>query len=211
MRGDRESNLLSIVPDYINKEELLYWRILNLNKALLILGAGQYGMVAKEIAESMNCFEKIDFLDDNSDMAIGKLNSYQEHHITYQHAIVAIGNPEIRLSYIQKLSEVGYEIVILISPYAYISPSAQIKKGSIVEAMAVVNTHAKIEAGVILCAGTIVNHDCLIGEGCLLQCGSVTVANSVVKSKTTLNYNEVYDNKGVYQKSQPPQENHHKF
>lgn len=35
-----------------------------MNKDLLILGAGQYGMVAKEIAEAMNCFQKIDFLDD---------------------------------------------------------------------------------------------------------------------------------------------------
>ena len=33
-------------------------------KNLLIIGAGQYGMVAKEIAESMKCFEKIDFVDD---------------------------------------------------------------------------------------------------------------------------------------------------
>lgn len=29
-----------------------------MNNNLLILGAGQYGMIAKEIAESMNCFEK---------------------------------------------------------------------------------------------------------------------------------------------------------
>ena len=33
-------------------------------KNLLIIGAGQYGVVAKEIAESMKCFEKIDFVDD---------------------------------------------------------------------------------------------------------------------------------------------------
>ncbi len=36
-----------------------------MNKNLLIIGAGIYGVVAKEIAESMNCFEKIDFVDDN--------------------------------------------------------------------------------------------------------------------------------------------------
>ena len=37
-----------------------------MNRDLLIIGAGQYGMVAKEIAESMRCFDKIDFLDDKS-------------------------------------------------------------------------------------------------------------------------------------------------
>lgn len=32
---------------------------------LLILGAGQYGAVAKEIAESIGIYDAISFLDDN--------------------------------------------------------------------------------------------------------------------------------------------------
>ena len=42
-------------------------------KNLLIIGAGQYGMVAKEIAESMKCFEKIDFVDDVYPSTVGKI------------------------------------------------------------------------------------------------------------------------------------------
>ena len=34
------------------------------NKNLLILGAGQYGVMAKEIAEAMGAFDRIAFLDD---------------------------------------------------------------------------------------------------------------------------------------------------
>ena len=45
---------------------------------LLILGAGQFGLMVKEIAESMSCFDKIDFLDDNNEIAIGKLCDYEE-------------------------------------------------------------------------------------------------------------------------------------
>ena len=33
-----------------------------MTRTLLILGAGQYGSVAYEIANAMNCFEKIAFL-----------------------------------------------------------------------------------------------------------------------------------------------------
>lgn len=47
-----------------------------MDRGLLILGAGQYGMVAKEVAESMNCFDKIDFLDDKNPIAVGKLCEY---------------------------------------------------------------------------------------------------------------------------------------
>ena len=44
---------------------------------LLILGAGQHGRVAKEIAETMDCYSKIDFLDDLAECAIGKLSEYK--------------------------------------------------------------------------------------------------------------------------------------
>ena len=39
-------------------------------RILLILGAEQYGFVAKEIAEAMGKSTKINFLDDHSDIAI---------------------------------------------------------------------------------------------------------------------------------------------
>ena len=35
-----------------------------MNKNLLIVGAGTYGVLASEIAEDMECFEKISFVDD---------------------------------------------------------------------------------------------------------------------------------------------------
>ena len=35
---------------------------------MLILGAGQYGKLALELADEMNCFNKINFLDDNSEV-----------------------------------------------------------------------------------------------------------------------------------------------
>lgn len=58
---------------------------------LIILGAGQYGQVAKEVALSSG-FERISFLDDNSDIAIGKLEDYKKYITEYKSAFVAIGN-----------------------------------------------------------------------------------------------------------------------
>lgn len=163
-----------------------------MNNNLLILGAGQYGMVAKEIAESMECFEKIDFLDDNSEIAIDKLENYEMYSQEYSYAIVAIGNADIRLEYIQKLEEALFKIAILVSLMAYVAPSAQLMKGTIVEPMAVVNANAVVAIGVIICAGAIVNHNAAVGDGCLLQCGSIVAACTLMKMKNTLGYNEVY-------------------
>lgn len=175
-----------------------------MNKNLLILGAGQYGMVAREIAESMGSFEKIDFLDDHKEFAIDKLTNYEKYAAEYTYAIVAIGNAETRLSYIQKLEEACFRIAILVSPRAYIAPSAQLMKGSIIEPMAVIHANAVVAVGVIVCAGAIVNHNAAVGDGCLLQCGSVVAAGTMMKMKSTLGYNEVLMNTGVLIEKRTP-------
>lgn len=128
------------------------------NKNLLILGAGQYGQVVKEIAEETGCFDKISFLDDNSEQAIGKIDEYEDFVSEYSYAVVAIGNAELRLDYIQKLEEACYRVAVLVSPRAYISKSAQLMKGTIVEPMAVVNANSTVAIGVFVCAGAVVNH-----------------------------------------------------
>ena len=76
-------------------------------KNLLIIGAGQYGMVAKEIAESMKCFEKIDFVDDVYASAVGKICDIDKLIHEYDSAVVAIGNTELRLNLIKGLCEIG--------------------------------------------------------------------------------------------------------
>ena len=170
-----------------------------MNKNLLILGAGQYGQVAKEIADDMKCFEKIAFLDDKfgentdqNELIIGNLSDYEKFVTEYSYAFVAIGSAELRLEYIKKLQDECFNVVTLVSPKAYVSQSAQIMCGSIVEAMAVVNAKVSIAIGVYVCAGAIVNHNSFVGDGCTLQCGSTVPANSLVLAKTTLGYNEVY-------------------
>lgn len=149
-------------------------------------------MVAKEIAESMGCFGKIDFLDDKNELAIGGLEEYELHVGNYEMAIVAIGNPEVRLNYLSKLEHAGFKLAILVSPRAYAAPSAMIMNGSIVEPMAVVNANAIVENGVFVCAGAVVNHNAVVGAGCTLQCGSVVTAGAHILDKTRLNYNDVH-------------------
>jgi acetyltransferase-like isoleucine patch superfamily enzyme len=109
-------------------------------RKLLILGAGQYGMVAQEIAKAMGIFQKISFLDDNSSKAIGKISDFEEFADEYSEAIVAIGNAEKRMELLEKLESSGYIVSVLIHPQAYVSPSAVIGKGSFIEPMTVIHT-----------------------------------------------------------------------
>ena len=114
---------------------------------LLILGAGEYGQLVKELVR--NKYTTIDFLDDRSETAIGKLEDYKKYVGKYE-AIVAIGNNDVRMAWLEKLEEAGFNIPTLISPQAYVSPSAVIGQGCIIEPMAVINANAKVEKGSII-------------------------------------------------------------
>ncbi|MBR4626739.1 MAG: PglB [Ruminococcus sp.] len=158
---------------------------------LLILGAGQYGMVAKEIAESMNRFEKIDFLDDNNPIAVGKLNEYEKFKSEYDSAAVAIGNSELRLDYIEKLKAAGYILPALIHDRAYVSHTASISEGCFIEAMTVINTEANIGTGCIISAGAIVNHNAVVEIGCHLDCGTIVKARVNIPANTKTDYGQI--------------------
>lgn len=77
------------------------------------------------------------------------------------------------------LDSVGIPIVTLISPHAYVSPSARIAVGTIIEPMAVVHTGCVLERGCIVSAGAVVNHFSTCRAGVHVDCNA-TVAGDVV-------------------------------
>ena len=170
-----------------------------MNKNLLIIGASGYGLAAKETADSMNCFEKISFLDDsitelpNGSKPLGYVNDFGKFDADYSNVFVAIENSEMKLNLLKKIKETtSYKIATLISPRAYISPSAQILEGSLVEALAIVNTESVVATGCIIGAGSVVNHYSMCGEGVLLECNATVAANTLVPAGTTINSGVVF-------------------
>ena len=147
---------------------------------LLILGAGQYGMLVREAALSTGRFGKIDFLDDVSAMAIGAIDAYRDFASDYKYAFVAIGNCKVRSELLENLEKSGYELAVIVSPHAYVSPSAKIGGGSIVEPMAVVNTEAVLGKGSLVCAGAVINHNAVVGDCCQIDCNATVAARCKV-------------------------------
>lgn len=164
-----------------------------MNRNLLILGAGQYGAVACETARAMGCFEKIDFLDDNSDLAIGPLAAYEDLAQQYPYAFVAIGNPKLRLKLIQELEEACFKVAVLVHPQACVSITAQLYKGTIVEPMAVVQANTTVAIGCIVSAGAVVNHNCFVGDVCHVDCGGIVPAGSIVPAGVKIDCGQIYN------------------
>lgn len=146
---------------------------------LLIIGAGGYGRLVKEIA-LLNGYDTVDFADDNSELAIVKLNNIQNVESHYDGSVVAIGNPEIKKNLFNKLKNP----VTLIHPMASVSSSACIEKGCVIEAFAVINSEAVIENGTFICAGAVVNHNSMVREFSQIDCNAVVASGAKVPNGT---------------------------
>ena len=165
------------------------------HKRLLILGAGQYGAIARETAQAMGCYSEIAFLDDTNPQAAGKFADYPLFAHEYSCAFVALGNPDLRLFWLEKLTDAGYEAAVLVHPRSWVSPSAQLMGGTIVEPMAVVQANTVVENGVLICSGSVVDHNVHIQPGCKVACGAVVVANTTVPEKTHVPAGTCFDSK----------------
>lgn len=158
---------------------------------LLILGAGQYGAVVKETAQAMGCFDKISFLDDSfgdgnvacCEQVIGKLDELEHLRSEYEYAIPAIGDADIRLSLLERAESAGYRIPVIISPRAYVSPSAQISKGSVIEPLAGVHANAVVGKAAYISMGAVVNHNAVVGDGCHVDNNAVVTSGAEIPSR----------------------------
>lgn len=175
-----------------------------------IYGSGGAGREVKEIAEILNKWDEIIFIDDTvpSDQFKGikrmPFSEFAQNYSTDETEIViALGEPQYKIVLADKVKNAGYELGNVIHPKAMISPSAEIGNGVIVKAGAIVSADVIIEDNVSLEEYSVVAHDsivrknsqisafvmiaghCNIGEG-------VYIGLSVpVKEETTIGNNAV--------------------
>ena len=157
---------------------------------LIIVGAGGYGHLVRDIATELG-YKDIVFLDDNSNEAVGKIEDY-EKFIDYENVIIAIGNSNLRKNYYEILRH-KLNVISLIHPKAYVSCSATIGAGCVIEPCAVVNSNAVIRNCSFINAGAIINHDATVNEYCQIDCGAVVASGRNVESMYKVKSNTVYE------------------
>ena len=168
---------------------------------LLIVGAGAYAQIAAEIAADMGVFRQIAFVDDNTETlwdglsVAGTTSDIERLAEQYDAIVVAIGDPQVRLSLLKRIKEkFPKNIVSLISPRAYISPAAKIMPGCIIEPMAVVHSQCVLEEGCIISAGAVVNHTSTCCSGVHLDCNATVYPYTKVPAGMKISSGEVYKN-----------------
>ena len=153
-------------------------------KSLLILGAGHLGEITKEIAEAINSYDRIEFLDDSNHAAIGGLEDYMSLTDQYSDAVIAINNLNIRMDYYSRLKQAGFNIPALIHPTAFIAPSAHIAEGTIIEPMAFIHTGTAVGRCCIICECAVISHHSYIDDFCFIASHATVIQNTYMRKKT---------------------------
>lgn len=161
-----------------------------MKEKLLIIGAGGHGKVVAEIAEDCG-YNDIIFIDDNSEVAVGRIEELEKFKEEFPNAIVSIGNNKLRESLILHLEKLEFNIPTLVHPSSYVSRSCLIRNGTVIEPKAIVNANSIIGKGCIISVGSVVDHDVIIGNCCHINSGSIVKAGAKVNDYVKLEAGEV--------------------
>ncbi|OKP98173.1 acetyltransferase [Paenibacillus sp. P46E] len=158
---------------------------------LLILGAGGHGKVVADAAMASGKWDSIAFLDNNQEIhevmgfsVVGDFESYKLQLEEYSAVFIAIGNNKIRMYWLNKLEQEGYNIATIIHPFSVISRFSCIGKGSVILAGVVVNANSSISRGCIINTSSTIDHDCRLGEGVHISPGVSISGTVTVKDYT---------------------------
>lgn len=156
-------------------------------KRLVILGCGGYGRTVADVAEQL--LYNVIFLDDNSSEATGKCEEYSQYLDCEIYP--AFGNNEIRIKWIKKLTEEGYNVPTIIHPSAYVSPTVKIGVGCVVLPHAIINTDVVLGGGCIINIGAIVDHGCILGDAVHVAPGAIIKGENKIDSFMKIDSDEV--------------------
>ena len=138
-------------------------------KKIAIVGASGHGKVVAELAEESG-YHVVFFDDAYPDKQkiehweiVGDFADLLNLKEDYKHAIVAIGNNQIRFNLSEQLLNSGFNLPVLIHPSAVVSGYTQIDDGTVVFANAVINAFSQISRYCIINTSAIVEHDCILG------------------------------------------------
>lgn len=160
-------------------------------KKLLIVGAGGHGKVVAEVAELMQSWDEVSFVDDrlfgariNQLSVVGKLKDLSSLYPEYSDAIVAIGNNKIRLDLMVELKRIGFEIPVLVHPMAIVSKKNEVGQGSVIMAGAILNPNVIVGEGCIINTASTIDHDCILEKGVHLSPGTHLGGTVIVRKRS---------------------------
>jgi sugar O-acyltransferase (sialic acid O-acetyltransferase NeuD family) len=155
-----------------------------MRKKLILIGAGGHARSCIDVIEQEGKFKITGIVGIESELGL-EVNGYEviatDKDLSTlvgraQFALIALGqisSPDARISLYQRVSKAGFGLAKVVSPSAYISPSAQIGKGTIVMHGAIINAGVKVGSNCIINSRTLLEHDAQVLDNCHISTGAI--------------------------------------
>ena len=162
---------------------------------VVVYGAGGHGKVVADILEKRGDHEIVGFLDDDEALWGAEVYGYEvlggadrlPDLFSYgvQNGIVAIGDNYTRARCVERLRDVGFELISAIHPTVVMARGARIGRGCSIMAYVHLSPEAVVGENSIICVNSNVSHSTVIGDFVLIS-GGVHFAGGVQVGDFTL-------------------------
>lgn len=102
-----------------------------------------------------------------------EVNGYPVHAFRDQvpgsKVTIAVGEPYARKALLEKIENAGLVLATVISPTAFISPSAEIEDGVIIAPLCSIQANAKVGKNTAVNTMAIIGHDVTVEESCVIS------------------------------------------
>ena len=173
-----------------------------MSKRVIVIGAGGHGRSVAEAILLLGRDELVGFVDDGADAnakvwtypILARTGTLHTLRALADTVVVAIGNNAVREKLHSRVRDAGFELLNVIHPAAFVSPTATLGAGCAVMAGAVVGTEAQLGEGVIVNCGATVDHHCRVdsfghlGVNACMAGGSVLGHRAWMQAGSALGY-----------------------
>ncbi|MDC0166896.1 NeuD/PglB/VioB family sugar acetyltransferase [Gammaproteobacteria bacterium] len=165
------------------------------NPSLVLIGSGGHARSCIDVIELQRKYCLYGLIGKSSEVGdevhgysvIGSDLDLREVGLSVEYALVAVGhikNVELRLKLIDQVKAAGFKLATIVSPLAYVSPTASLGRGTIIMHHALINSSASIGENCIINSKTLVEHDVTVGDCCHISTGAVLNGGVTIGDRT---------------------------
>ena len=166
-----------------------------MKEKIVLIGGGGHCHSVIDVIEQENRYEIIGIVDTKENIGKKVLNydviacddDLETIFETCKNAIITVGQIEsnkIRVKIYNKLKQIGFNLPVIISPFAYVSKHSMIDEGTVVMHHALINANVKVGKNCIINSKALIEHDSIIEDNCHISTASVINGGVTVKENS---------------------------
>jgi sugar O-acyltransferase (sialic acid O-acetyltransferase NeuD family) len=172
---------------------------------ILLIGGGGHCLSCIDVLNALNLFEIVGILDNPDKVGttisgiriIGTDDDIPNLVSQYKNFLITIGqikSAQKRIRIFNAIKKNGGNLPVVISPKAYVSPSAFIDEGTIVMHNSLINAKAAIGKNCIINTGALIEHEVIIGDFCHISTHAIVNGQVIVGRDSFIGSNSVIAN-----------------